>query len=135
MSEQPQQAPIQRVSYHPSDPNSGRQRIPLWQWALAGLLMLVLVTLWFLFTAKSIALSFSPKAEEISIQGGIHLKLGNIFLMREGTYTIAARAQEHKPLQQSLRVSAAANQSFQYSFTKSGRHKPHSSPQRCAGFC
>ena len=117
MSEQPQQTPIQRVSYHPSDPNSGRQRIPLWQWALAGLLMLVLVTLWFLFTAKSVALSFSPKAEEISIQGGIHLKLGNIFLMREGTYTIAARAQEHKPLQQSLRVSAAANQSFQYSFT------------------
>ena len=110
MSEQPQQTPIQRVSYHPSDPNSGRQRIPLWQWALAGLLMLVLVTLWFLFTAKSIALSFSPKAEEISIQGGIHLKLGNIFLMREGTYTITARAQEHKPLQQSLRVSAAANQ-------------------------
>jgi formylglycine-generating enzyme required for sulfatase activity len=117
MSEQPQHATIKRTNYRPSDPNSDRQRVPLWQWTLAGLLMIVLLTLWFLFTAKSVVLSFSPKAEEISIQGGIHLKLGSVFLMREGTYTVAARTGEHKPLERSLRISAASNQSFQYTFT------------------
>ena len=117
MTNQTQPEGIARVRYRPSDTARNKQQVPLWQWALGALLLTVLATLWFLFTAKSVVLTFSPQPEAITIQGGVHLKLGNVFLMREGNYTVDARTQNHKPLQRLLNVSQAANQSFQYFFT------------------
>ena len=117
MANQTQPEGIARVRYRPSDTARNKQHVPLWQWALGALLLTVLATLWFLFTAKSVVLTFSPQAQTITIQGGVHLKLGNVFLMREGNYTVDARTQNHKPLQRLLNVSQAANQSFQYFFT------------------
>ena len=117
MTNQRQPEGIARVRYRPSDTARNKQQVPLWQWALGALLLTVLATLWFLFTAKSVVLTFSPQAQTITIQGGVHLKLGNVFLMREGNYTVDARTQNHKPLQRLLNVSQAANQSFQYFFT------------------
>ena len=107
---------IQRVSYRPSDAHRNRQGMPAWQQALAVVLIITLAALWFLFTAKSVVITFSPDAEAISIQGGMHLKLGRVFLMREGTYTVKASAQDHKPIQASLNVSDESNQTIQYAF-------------------
>lgn len=107
---------IQRVGYRPSNTRSHQKVLPLWQQALGAVLLITTAALWFLFTAKSVVITFAPDAEVISIEGGIHLKLGRVFLMREGTYTITASAKDYKPMQQSLMVSSAANQSAEYSF-------------------
>ena len=107
---------IQRVNYRPSDTHRNRQGMPAWQQALAVVLLITLAALWFLFTAKSVVITFSPDAEAISIQGGMHLKLGRVFLMREGTYTVEASAKDHKPMQAPLNVSTASNQTIQYAF-------------------
>ena len=69
---------IQRVSYRPSNAHRNRQGMPAWQQALAVVLIITLAALWFLFTAKSVVITFSPDAEAISIQGGMHLSLIHI---------------------------------------------------------
>ena len=116
MTETKQPELIQRVGYRPSNTRSNQKVLPLWQQALGAVLLITTAALWFLFTAKSVVITFAPDAEVISIEGGIHLKLGRVFLMREGTYTITASAKDYKPMQQSLMVSSAANQSAEYSF-------------------
>ena len=40
---------------------------------------------WFIFTAKSVQLTFDPPNASASISGGFDITVGGIFVLREGT--------------------------------------------------
>ncbi|MED5347110.1 MAG: hypothetical protein VYE01_04050 [Pseudomonadota bacterium] len=86
------QRPIQATAFQPSADNRGTASIPIWQWALGAIVLATVAALWFLFTAKSVMLSFSPNASEVDISGGISIRLGDVVLLREGRYTVTAKA-------------------------------------------
>ena len=81
------------------------------QVALAVVLFLFALSLWFLFTARSVLFTFDPGYAELEISGGLQLKLGERYLLRSGDYQLSALAPGHYPLQQSLSVSEEDSQS------------------------
>ena len=108
--------PIQAQTFQPSDTRQGVGRLQLWQGALTAIVLTTTAALWFLFTAKSVVVSFSPTADEWAVSGGLSLQLGNVVLLREGTYTVSAVTTDHKPLSEPLQVSAANSQNIQFNF-------------------
>ena len=62
MTETKQPELIQRVGYRPSDTRSNQKVLPLWQQALGAVLLITTAALWFLFTAKSVVITFAPDA-------------------------------------------------------------------------
>jgi formylglycine-generating enzyme required for sulfatase activity len=111
-----EQRAIQPQKFQPTEASRGSNAIQLWQWALGAILLSTAAALWFLFTAKSVVISFSPDADAMTISGGISIHLGDVVLLREGTYTVTAQAQNHKPLSQSLAVTEASSQTAQFRF-------------------
>lgn len=110
------QRPIQATAFQPSADNRGTASIPIWQWALGAIVLTTVAALWFLFTAKSVMLSFSPNASEVDISGGVSIRLGDVVLLREGRYTVKAKAEQHKILEAPLEVTSASNQTAQFEF-------------------
>lgn len=78
----------------------------------------ILVIVWFLFTAKSVRLEFSPPVDSVSVSGGLSFELGGVYLLRSGDYRIQATAQGYEPLDSPLTIGGARNQSFVLNLTK-----------------
>jgi len=99
--------------FTPRGEDTGPQRWrarPL-QVAVGAVLLVFALSLWFLFTARSVLFTFDPGYSELEIDGGLHLQLGDRYLMRSGEYHIAVTAPGHYPLQQPLTVSDEDSQS------------------------
>lgn len=80
------------------------------QVAMISLLLLFALTMWFLFTARSILFTFDPAYSELDIDGGFTLKIGERFLMRSGDYELTVEAPGHYPLEQAFTVGDDENQ-------------------------
>lgn len=78
----------------------------------------ILVIVWFLFTAKSVRLEFSPPVDSVSVSGGLSFELGGVYLLRSGDYRIQASAEGYEPLDSPLTIGSARNQSFVLNLTK-----------------
>ena len=61
-------------------------------------MLLFALSLWFLFTARSVLFTFDPGYAELDIDGGLQLKLGERYLLRSGDYRVTATAEGHYPL-------------------------------------
>ena len=55
---------------------------------------------------------FLPNASEVDISGGVSIRLGDVVLLREGRYTVKAKAEQHKILEAPLEVTSASNQTL-----------------------
>jgi formylglycine-generating enzyme required for sulfatase activity len=78
----------------------------------------VLIIVWFLFTAKSVRLEFTPIVDEVSISGGLSFELGGVYLLRQGEYQINATAAGYLPLDTTVTIDSARNQNFALLLTK-----------------
>ncbi len=74
--------------------------------------------LWFLFTAKSVAVVLNPATASVEIQGGFSLELGGINLLRSGNYELEARHEGYFPLHAPFTVGSETNQEFQFVLKK-----------------
>jgi formylglycine-generating enzyme required for sulfatase activity len=83
------------------------------QIAVALVLLVFVLCLWFLFTARSVLFTLDPTYGEIEIKGGLSLQLGERYLLRSGAYQLQVKASGHYDLQRELIVSDQDNQSFQ----------------------
>lgn len=110
---------IRPVSYRPAEEVPARQ-LPLSPLQLALLVGVLLVggVLWFLFTAKSVRLVLDPPVAESSVSGGLRFQLGDVWLLREGRYTIEATAPGYHPYSGAIEVGEARNQSHAIRLTK-----------------
>ena len=73
---------------------------------------LALSVLWFIFTAKSVRLDIEPADADIAIDGGFAFPLGEIHLLREGSYGLVAEAPGYEALRRAIEVGAERNQTI-----------------------
>lgn len=110
---------IRPVDYRPVED------VPSRRWPLTPLQIVLLVAvalvgavLWFLFTAKSVRFETQPAGAMVSVQSGLQLELGDIWLLRSGSHRVIAEAQGHEPLHTSVSVGAARNQTHTLTLTR-----------------
>jgi formylglycine-generating enzyme required for sulfatase activity len=104
--------PIAPAAFSPrpeQEKKGGFKARPL-QIGIASLLLFFAVTMWFLFTARSVLFTFDPAYSELDIDGGLQLKIGERYLLREGEYDLAVTAPGHYPQEQAFTVSADESQ-------------------------
>ena len=84
---------IRPVGYQPQQ-RTEEKRFDLTRGQIIAICIAVptLIIVWFLFTAKSVRLEFSPPMDSATISGGLSFELGGIHLLREGEYRVAASA-------------------------------------------
>ncbi len=85
---------------------------------LGCVFLLLLIAMWYVFTARSVYLSFEPVAEHVEIKGGIVITLGERYLMRPGEYLIQAKQKGYRTLEQPIEVSQEPNQKFDFQMLK-----------------
>jgi formylglycine-generating enzyme required for sulfatase activity len=79
--------------------------------AALGLLACVPI-IYFLFSARSIEIETTPPAEQLNIDGGVVLPVGNRFLLLPGAYTLEAQASGYYPLREAFEVTDESSQEF-----------------------
>ena len=84
---------------------------------LTAVIVLLLVV-WYVFTARSVILEFNPGADAVKLSGGLSFKVGDSYLLREGSYQLSATAAGYWPLQETLEVTAEQNQRFKFELDK-----------------
>ena len=78
---------------------------------LALLLIFLTSALWFVFTAKQVAIEINPNPEQISVRGALlKVRLGSNYLLRPGSYVVKAYKPGYKQLELPLTVTEDANQ-------------------------
>ena len=112
-------ATIQPAAFRPTAPGGGWRTIRLTRWQMIGTAAAVGAAcfLWFMFTAKSVRFDMMPTTAEVVVDGGFHLRLGEISLLRKGRYQLRAEAQGYYPLEADLDVGPRRNQEFIYEMT------------------
>ncbi|MEZ5560786.1 MAG: PEGA domain-containing protein [Pseudomonadales bacterium] len=108
---------IRPVSYTPRRQESpGPRRLSPLQMILALALIGVGLTLWFMFTAKSVRIELDPGNAQADV-GGLSFALGDVWLLREGRYPLHAQAPGYYPLQTEFEVGPGRNQTHQFTLT------------------
>lgn len=108
---------IEAQSFKPSGPSEKNARFTPLRVILASLVLIAGGCFWFLFTSKSVQLIFSPEARSIIVEGGVSIELAGVWLLREGSYDIAAQADLYEPLNTEVVVTQARNQRINLVFT------------------
>jgi formylglycine-generating enzyme required for sulfatase activity len=110
---------IRPVGYRPVELAPGR-RVPLnpLQIGLLAALLVVGSALWFLFTAESVRIATDPPAADVSLSGGLRLRLGDVWLLRPGVFGVNATAPGHHPLETEFEVLRSANQVHLFTLTR-----------------
>ncbi|MFZ1832828.1 MAG: PEGA domain-containing protein, partial [Pseudomonadales bacterium] len=80
------------------------------QMAIAAALILALLALWFLLSARAIEIRTVPAEAELAIDGGGYLALGSRLLLRPGNYQLTVSAKGYATRQQQLLISKARDQ-------------------------
>ncbi len=108
---------IKPVPYQP--PAAGGQRtfkIKVVPTALLGAALSAALVLLFLFSARSVELSFTPPAATVALSGGPAFAFGGIHLLLQDTYRLRAERVGHHPLDRRIEVGPHRDQAFGFQF-------------------
>jgi formylglycine-generating enzyme required for sulfatase activity len=96
-----------------------RQRWSRSHWAVAGGFALLALLGWFAFTAKSVALQFTPLPDELELPGTImKLQLSDRFLLRRGEHHVVAEKAGYHRLDTTFQVGADSDQLQMFNLVK-----------------
>lgn len=85
---------------------AGRRRRTGWNVLVYGLLGVLALLAWFVFTATPVRLEADPPDAEVAVEGGMfRWRLSDHYLLRPGEYSVRARHPEYEPLDQLLEVT------------------------------
>ncbi len=82
--------------------------------AVAIALLACLPIIFFLFSARSITIDTIPLVEQLNIDGGPVLPVGNRYLLLPGEYMLKAAAEGYYPLREPFLVTAESGQEFEF---------------------
>ena len=85
---------------------------------LGSVLLVGLVIVWFLFTAKSVVIKTIPATDTFTIEGGIKFEIDNQYVMRQGQYQLKASLPGYYPLDVTIDVNDEQNQVKEFEFKK-----------------
>jgi formylglycine-generating enzyme required for sulfatase activity len=112
---------IDPLQFRPSAPASSKAGIgiDLKKIAMGLAAAVVLVVLWFIFTATSVSVRTDPETAKVHIQGTLPaVRIGNRVLLRPGEYLIKATQEGYEPAQLQATVTDETNQSFSLQLRK-----------------
>ncbi len=101
---------ISAATYQPYVPPTATSQFRPWHAITAVVLFAAGLALFFLFTARSVALDFSASPGEVDVDGGFSIALSGVWLLRPGDYTIEATAPGYEPLSTTITVGHERNQ-------------------------
>lgn len=112
--------PIVPIDFTPLDGKARRSRFRLSpaRIVLGGVLLLFACAAWFVLTAKSVFIDVAPLGSDVAVHSPMALKIGPRYLMREGEYAVAVRAEGYYPLDTSLTVGEQQAQTFNLELTR-----------------
>ena len=86
-----------------------------WQTIVAGVLVVLMIASYLLFSARSVQFAVQPSGpDDFEIDGGwFRIALGDRFLMRSGNYTVRVKKDGYYDLSQRLTVGDAQSQQFE----------------------
>jgi len=115
---------IKPVKFDPPDKTDSRTRYSIQSSTVIILTSVLLCTgiAWYLFTAKAVYVVATPTDANISIQGGIQLKLADRYLLRSGEYMLNLEAEGYYPLNQELTIGEDQNQYFTFDLQRLPGH-------------
>ncbi|GAB2189555.1 PEGA domain-containing protein [Sessilibacter sp. MAH1] len=80
---------------------------------IAALFLIVLVSGWYLISARSLIIYTNPIDAEVNLEGGFHLKLGDSYLLLPGQYQAVITHQDYFTLSSDITVSSQENQTIE----------------------
>jgi len=80
--------------------------------AVAFALLAFLPIIFFLFSARSVTVETIPLTEQLNIEGGLILPVGNRYLLLTGEYIVEAEASGYYPLREPFLVTDETSQDF-----------------------
>ncbi len=91
--------PIVPIDFTPPDAQAKRREFKFrWPHLLvAGFLIVAGVAGWFVLTAKSVSIQVSPITAVVEVNSGFHIKVGQRYLMRSGTYDVSLSNEGYHP--------------------------------------
>lgn len=87
-------------------------------YAVAALLLIAGIALWYLFNAKSVVITTQPATSTVTVSGGFHLEMADHLLMMPGSYQLTATQAGHYPLKQEFDVTEVQNQQLNFNFER-----------------
>ncbi len=117
MSAEHEPVRVEAAAYQPYARSDERTRIRPLTIAIVLLSLLALAILIYLFTARSVTFRFSAPPDSVRIDGGAAFELGDVYLLREGEYTVHAEAPGYEPLTMDISITDARQQEVVVNFT------------------
>ena len=111
---------IEAARFKPTQAVAGKRKPVVTRVRLVIFAAVALATwfIWFIFTAKSVRFEVTPEAETIAVDGGFAFRLGEVHLLREGSYRVRATKSGYHDLDQALEVGGERNQVIDLAMTK-----------------
>ena len=111
---------IAPAAFTPADGKADKQKRQLKPLSilLGSVLLVGLVIVWFLFTAKSVVIKTIPATNTFSIEGGIKFEIDNQYVMRQGNYRLKATHPGYYPLDVTIDVNDEQNQVKEFELKK-----------------
>jgi len=113
---------VSPIAFKPDSQSSDsgeKRRISKASVAIASAFALLAVMGWFAFTAKSVQFEILPTAESFELPDTtLKFRLGDRYLLRQGSHRIYAELEEHYPIDQVIDVGLLADQSFAFEFVR-----------------
>lgn len=109
-----QAQPLSAADYQPPSQAPRRQRLPsLHFWLAIPLLLLLGLTLWFVFTLRAVQLEITPQPEQLEISG-LTLNWGQRLLARPGHYNLSASRTGYALLDTMIEVPASGDATLSF---------------------
>lgn len=89
---------------------------------LGAALLVAVVVLWFLLTAKALLVEVEPATATSDIEGGFSLRISGNYLLRPGDYTVKASAKGYFENETAFRISDAESQKLTLTLEKKPGH-------------
>jgi len=117
-------AAIEPVTFEPIRPGHQRSIIKPRRrnLVIAAALLASAVLAWYIVTGKAVYIETVPVNAVVEISGGLHLKLADRLLLRQGTYQLHLSAEGYRELAQDLEVGEEQNQEYSYTLQRLPGH-------------
>jgi formylglycine-generating enzyme required for sulfatase activity len=107
-------SPVHMRRTAPAEPDQAVRRRPL-LYAGYGVLAVLLLFAFYLFTASAVLLNVEPESARVNIAGGLlKMQFGGRYLLRSGEYRVVFNAEGYEPLHEVIHVGDEANQEFEF---------------------
>jgi formylglycine-generating enzyme required for sulfatase activity len=120
----PQSTRIKPVDFQPRGKESPGLRAGLSPRAAVIFLLLTacLGFAWYTLTARAVQIKTTPEPAAVAISGGLHFRLADRYLLRQGTYKLEINAKGYAPLKQELTVDDRQYQDYAFELMRLPGH-------------